>query len=142
MLTCCACTRDTTSSQQQSNATTPRLEQVSGCEWMKVSECCGAQYDHEPLLFGSLTHTHTQEDAPAVAALRQLSRELIDSCAHAGHTYLHAQQLLLAAAEECPQGGAVCLRLSQDLQAATTAQYPAAWGTMVGVEMCVACLTG
>ena len=28
-------------------------------------------------------------------------------------------------------------RLAQDLQAATTATYPAAWGTMVGGEMCV-----
>ena len=52
------------------------------------------------------------------------------------HTYTHMHkhiyaQLLLAAAEEHPRGGAVFERLSQDLQAATTAQYPAAWGTMV-----------
>jgi hypothetical protein len=40
------------------------------------------------------THTQIQEGAPAVAALHQLSRELVDSCAHAGHTYLHAQQVI------------------------------------------------
>ncbi|KAF5839747.1 TH1 protein-domain-containing protein [Dunaliella salina] len=71
--------------------------------------------------------------AVSVHSLQQLSRELVDSCAHAGHTYLHAQQLLGAAAEH-PRGGPVFERLSQDLQAATTALYPAAWGTMVGVQ--------
>eukprot|EP00983_Pelagomonas_calceolata_P112221 1159863-Pelagomonas_calceolata.AAC.11 len=67
--------------------------------------------------------------AAALHSLQQLSRELVDSCAHAGHTYLHAQQLLGAAAAH-PRGGPVFERLSQDLQAATTALYPAAWGTM------------
>lgn len=66
----------------------------------------------------------------AVAVTRALARELADSCSHAAHTYLHAQQLLGLLGTH-PRAASF-VRLGQEVEgAAAVGHAGGVWATVV-----------
>jgi negative elongation factor C/D len=66
--------------------------------------------------------------------LSQIAAEIAESCVASQHTYVHAQQLLAAAASW--PGGAVFRRLSQEVEAAAVAQHGGAKVYQLQVGCC------